>query len=454
MIKIPEYDAVIIGSGPAGYTCAIRISQLHGKACVVEKDLAGGICTNWGCIPTKAMLSVSKVFEMIKKSSRFGINADNPNVDFSKVCSHRDRVVMASRKGIESLLKANNVDLISGNAELVSETEVRVNEQVIKAKNIVIATGSSPLIPGFIRLSETVLSSKGLLQIKEIPAKLIVVGGGVIGMEFATLFSSLGTEVTVVEMLDKCLSICDNEISEELEKIYRRKGINLLTKHKVLSVEGNNVKVQNLENNAQLDLNADKILVAIGRRANLNIEELDKFGIAYDKKGIAVDGALKTNKPTIYAIGDITGKSILAHVGIHQGIIAAENIMGHNAEMEYTVPACIYTNPEVAEAGLKENEAESPLVGKFPFIANGRARGEAHTEGFVKVVIKDDLIVGCQMLGHNVTEFISEAAVAIKNKIPAKEIMNTIHPHPTYAEALKEAIADAYNEAIDLMPKA
>ncbi|MBD3204702.1 dihydrolipoyl dehydrogenase [Candidatus Woesearchaeota archaeon] len=453
VVKITEYDAVIIGSGPAGYTCAIRVSQLGGKAAVIEKDLTGGICTNWGCIPTKAMITSAKIVDTIKKSSRFGIDVKDFEIDFKKITKHRDRTVKISRKGIETLLKKNDVDLIHGQGKIISDNEVKVDDKTIKAKNIVVATGSSPIIPGFIKLGEDILSSKELLQIKEIPEKLIIVGGGVIGLEFATLFSILGSEVTIVEMMERLLVNADPEISKELEKAYSRKKINIFTKHKVLSAKSNSVEIEDMTEGKKLTLKADKILVAIGRRANVDKEEMENNSIKYSKTGIKVDNHMRTNKKNIYAIGDITGKSILAHVGIQQAVVAAENIMGKNTKMNYVVPACIYTIPEVAEVGANETEVDDTKVGKFPMIVNARARGEGHTTGFIKVVIKDDLLVGCQMIGHNVTELISEAAVIIKNKISCKEILKTIHPHPTYAESIKGAIEDAYKEAIDLMPK-
>ncbi|MBU0757762.1 MAG: dihydrolipoyl dehydrogenase [Nanoarchaeota archaeon] len=458
MITISEnnntsYNTIVIGSGPAGYTCAIRLAQLGAKVACLEKEFAGGVCTNWGCIPTKAMITAAKTVDMLKKAKRFGITVNDYSVDFAGLAKHRNLVVSTSRRGIEGLLKANNVEFVNGEAKILSSTEIKINEQVLKTENIVIATGSSPIVPGFISLSENVITSKQLLQMDSLPESIIIVGGGVIGLEFATLFSHLGTEVTVVEMLDTVLNNFDRDIPAELEKQFTRKGVKLLTKHKVLSVEDQKVKVQNLENNEELELTAEKILIAIGRKPNVIPEMLDPIGLKYDRTGITVDDSMRTNIPNIYAIGDITGKSILAHVGIAQGVVAAEAIMGKTTKMEYTVPGCIYTLPEVATVGLKEDEVENALIGRFPLIVNGRARGEVHTEGFVKVVIKDDLIVGAHMVGHNTTELISEAAVAIKNRIPAKDVMNTIHPHPTYSECFKGAIEDAYGEAIDLAPK-
>jgi len=326
------------------------------------------------------------------------------------------------------------VDLIQGAGEIVSSTEVKVNEEVLKAKNIVIATGSSPIVPGFIKLSENVITSKQLLQIEEIPKSMIIVGGGVIGLEFATLFSYLGTEVTIVEMLDTILNNFDKDIPLELEKQMKRKGVTILTKHKVLEVTDSHVKVENLVNNETIELSAEKTLIAIGRRANIEPEKLEKLGVNYEKTGISVDETMRTNIPNIYAIGDINGISILAHVGIEQGIVAAENIMGNNAQMEYTVPGCIYTLPEVATVGKREDEVENPKIGMFPMIANGRARGEIHTEGFIKVVIKDDLIVGAHMVGHNTTETLIPTLFAflIISRVFAAVIMAFVGMHPQF----------------------
>ncbi len=447
------YDAIVIGSGPAGYTCAIRVAQLGGKAVVIEKDLTGGICTNWGCIPTKAMITAAKVVDTVKKAARLGIEISELKVNFQKIMQHRDRVVSTSRKGIESLLSQNGIELVRGEGKLISADKVQVGDNVLEGKNIVLATGSSPLIPPFIKLSKTVHSSSELLQIDHIPESLTIIGGGVIGLEFATLFSTLGSKVTIIEMLDRILANCDPEISAELEKSYSRAGMNILTKHKVLAVEGNTVKLQKLETGEELEARSEVILVAIGRRANIASEMLDAVGVKYERNGISVDEKMRTSVPNIYAVGDANGKSILAHAGIHQAEVAAENIMGHDASMEYTVPACIYTFPEVAEVGRHESDVPGAKVGKFPMIANARARCEAHSDGFVKVVLKDDVVVGCQMIGQNATEMISEAGLAVKNRMSVSQILDTIHAHPTYAEAFREAVADAVGKAIDLPPK-
>jgi len=447
------YDAIVIGSGPAGYTCAIRVAQLGGKAVVIEKDLTGGICTNWGCIPTKAMITAAKVVDTVKKAARLGIEISELKVNFQKIMQHRDRVVSTSRKGIESLLSQNGIELVRGEGKLISADKVQVGDNVLEGKNIVLATGSSPLIPPFIKLSKTVHSSSELLQIDHIPESLTIIGGGVIGLEFATLFSTLGSKVTIIAMLDRILANCDAAISAELEKSYSRAGMNILTKHKVLAVEGNTVKLQKLETGEELEARSEVILVAIGRRANIASEMLDAVGVKYERNGISVDEKMRTSVPNIYAVGDANGKSILAHAGIHQAEVAAENIMGHDASMEYTVPACIYTFPEVAEVGRHESDVPGAKVGKFPMIANARARCEAHSDGFVKVVLKDDVVVGCQMIGQNATEMISEAGLAVKNRMSVSQILDTIHAHPTYAEAFREAVADAVGKAIDLPPK-
>ncbi|MFH0874371.1 MAG: dihydrolipoyl dehydrogenase [archaeon] len=446
------YDAIVIGSGPAGYTCAVRVAQLGGKVIVVEKDLTGGICTNWGCIPTKAMITSAKIVDTIKKSSRLGIEIDGYKINFDKIIQHRDRVVGSSRKGIESLFASYGIEIIRGEGKVISVSQVKVGDRIIEGKNIVIATGSSPIIPPFIRLSERVHSSSELLQIKKIPQSLAVIGGGVIGLEFATLFSTLGSEVTIIEMMDRILINCDIEISAELARQYSRSGIKILTKHKVKEVRDGFVKCENLDTGKDLEITPEYILVAIGRRANIDAGMLESVGIKYDKNGIFVDDYLRTNIPSVFALGDATGKSILAHVGIEQGTVAADNIMGKNRKIEYIVPACIYTFPEVAEVGKHENEVIGARVGKFPFIANARGRCEVHTVGFYKVVVKDDVIVGAQVIGQNATELIAEAALAIKNKISAVEIMDTIHAHPTYAESFKAAVEDAYGKAIDLPP--
>ncbi|NTV24247.1 MAG: dihydrolipoyl dehydrogenase [Nanoarchaeota archaeon] len=444
------FDCIVIGTGPAGYTAAVRAKQLGGEVCIIERDLTGGVCTNWGCIPTKAMITAAKAVESAKAAKELGILA-KIKINFKGISKHRDRVIKASRDSLEENLSSYGINIIRGEGKVISGTQVSVGKRIIEGKNIVIATGSVPTIPGFIKLSKTVISSKELVTIKKIPESLIIIGGGVIGLEFATLFSSLGTKITIIEMFDRILFNADPEVSEELSKEYKKKGIKILTRHKVISASGNIVEVESLDTQKKRKLESELILVAIGRHALVDAPALDKAGIKYDKTGIIVNERMQTSLPSVYAVGDSTGKSMLAHAGIEQATVAAENIMGKDRKMDYTVPACIYTMPEVAMVG--EIESSGALVGRFPFSSNARARCESSTEGFVKAVIKDGFLVGVHIIGHNATEMISEGALAVKNRMKAKDIIETIHAHPTYAEALKCAIEDAYHLSVDQKKK-
>ncbi|MBN1502730.1 dihydrolipoyl dehydrogenase [Candidatus Woesearchaeota archaeon] len=447
-----EYDAVIIGAGPGGYTCAIRISQLGGKACIVEKDELGGTCTNWGCIPTKSLIASIQLLKSVKRASRFGIDIKEYNADFQKVMQRKNTIVKTAVLGIKNLLDSYNVNVIQGEAHVLSKNEVKVNEATIKAKNIVIATGSNPIIFPNVKVDgHTVLTSRELLSIDHVPKELIIIGGGIIGIEFATIFSELGTRVTIIEMLPRIIATEDEEIGAELSKSLEKQNVTILTNHKFLEINDNRVKVLNQENKQEFEVSAEKILFAVGRRANFNTEELDKTGVKYEK-AIIVDSHLRTNIPNVYAIGDVNGKYILAHVAMKQGEVAGENIMGQDKEMNYdAVPSAIFTIPEIASVGKQYKEG--CLTGKFPFAANGKARADSAIEGFCKVIVKDNKLLGVHIIGENASSLIEEAALAIKNNIGVEQVLNTIHAHPTLCEILKGAVEDALNRAIDLPKK-
>ncbi len=367
-----KYDAVIIGAGPAGQTCAVRIAELGGKVAVVERDFIGGICTNWGCTPSKAMIESAKVAREVETSAKYGVNVDNYEIDFPRVAERRNNVILNTRESITELLKHHKVDIYQGEAEVLSPNEVKVRfgklnndtfemkfsgaEETLATDNVVLATGSKPLIPGFIDESDpTIVSSHALITISELPETLTIVGGGVIGMEFATIFSNLGSRVTVVELLPRVLAMMDEDISSEITRIMEGNGVRILTNHKVTGLEDGVLKATNQDTGEDVEIRSQMNLIAIGRTAVLQESLYDHLGLAYTRKGIEVDDTLATSVPGVWAVGDATGKSILAHCGIQQGIICAENIMrkiGSPRLMDYSVvPAIVYSLPEIFMIG-------------------------------------------------------------------------------------------------------
>ena len=409
-----KYDAVIIGAGPAGQTCAVRIAELGGKVAVVERDFIGGICTNWGCTPSKAMIESAKVAREVETSARYGVNVDGYEIDFPAVAERRNKVVLNTRQSITELLKYHNVDIYQGEAEVLSPTEVKVRfgklnnetfemgfsgaEETLATDNVVLATGSKPLIPGFIDENDpTIVSSHALITIDELPETLTIVGGGVIGMEFATIFSNLGSQVTVVELLPRVLAMMDEDVSSEITRIMESRDVRILTNHKVTGLSDGVLKATNQETGEEVEVRSQMNLIAIGRTAVLQESLYDHLGLSYTRKGVEVDDTLATSVPGVWAVGDATGKSILAHCGIQQGIICAENIMrksGSPRLMDYSVvPAIVYSLPEIFMIGTVPTDLSDVDVVKVPFSANLRANIEEHTEGFIKLWIRDNRLV-------------------------------------------------------------
>ena len=465
-----KYDAVIIGAGPAGQTCAVRIAELGGKVAVVERDFIGGICTNWGCTPSKAMIESAKVAREVETSAKYGIQVDHFQIDFPSVAERRNQVVLNTRDSITELLKHYNVDIYQGEAEVLSPSQVKVRagklnnethqmnysgaEEMLETANVVLATGSKPLIPGFIDENDpTIVSSHALITINELPETLTIVGGGVIGMEFATIFSNLGSQVTVVELLPRVLAMMDEDISAEISHIMASRGVRILTNHKVTELSNGVLKATNQETGDEVEIRSQMNLIAIGRTAVLQEELYDKLGLSYTRKGIEVDDTLATSVPGVWAVGDATGKSILAHCGIQQGTICAENIMrksGSPRLMDYSVvPAIVYSLPEIFSIGDVPEDLSDVKVVKVPFNVNLRANIEEHTEGFIKLWLRGNRLVAAQAIGFMVSEIGQELANMIALGTDVEEVSKIIHAHPTYAEIVRSALDYSEDKAVD-----
>ncbi len=460
-----EIDVVIIGGGPGGYVAAIKAAHLGLKAVLVEKDKLGGVCLNRGCIPTKALVSTAELLNHIQRAEEFGIQVKDYSFDFPAIMKRKDLITRRLSSGVEQLMKANQVRVVRGEGQIIEPGKVEVTDtagekEVIKTKNIIIATGSKVMklpIPGID--SEGVITSDEALSLSELPSKMIIIGGGVVGIEFAGIFKALGVEVTVVEMLPRILLPIDEEIARRLTQILKRKGIEILTDCKVKEIKKNH---QNLEvlvstNDGEKRLETEKVLLAAGRVPELGNIDVQRLGIELDKGAIKVDEKMRTNIPGIYAVGDVVGKIMLAHVASREGIVAVENISGKEVLMDYkVVPNCVFSMPEVASVGLTEEEArkenDNIKVSKFPFMANGKALGMGETEGMVKIIAEADTseLLGVHILGVHASDLIAEGTLALSMEATAFEIVNTIHAHPTLAEAIAEAAEGIIGKPIHL----
>ena len=452
-------DLAVLGAGPGGYVAAIRAAKLGLKTILIEKGYLGGVCLNTGCIPTKALHFVSQNIDELKKSNIFGINITGFNIDFQKVMERKDWVINAQRKGIQYHLSRNKVELISGNGKLTDTNKILVNNDVgenikIAAKNIIIATGSSAKsISPFDFTKEGILDNVKILSLKELPSSILIVGAGVIGCEFANIFSTLGSKVTLIEVLPKILSTEDEDISKIIHKNFSKKGINVYLNTMAHSLDiKDNKYVCNLNNGESLTV--DKTLVAIGRSPNTDNIGIENSGIVTDKGFVKVDSHLRTNIPSIYAIGDVIGGYLLAHVASKEGKVAAENIAGKEIEMDYKViPWAIFTSPEIGTVGLNEKQAvERNLkvrVGIFPFMNSGKAHISAETEGFVKIVSDESSgeILGAQVIGPRASDLIHEVVVAMKGEMTVEELSKSVYSHPTLSEAIMEAAEDCFGLA-------
>lgn len=460
------YDVIVLGSGPGGYPAAIRASQLGKKTAIVERESLGGICLNWGCIPTKALLKSAQVYEYAKHASAYGINVANPSADFGGVVKRSRGVADKMSKGVQFLMKKNKIDVIMGNGKLIAANKLEVtaadgSKQVLEAKNIIIATGGRAReLPSMPIDGKKIIGYREAMVLPGQPKSMIICGSGAIGSEFAYFYNSIGTKVTIVEFMPRVVPVEDEDISKELEKQFKKQGMTIMTSSEVVSVDtsGNSVKAKVKTQSGEVVLEADILLSAVGVVANIENIGLEALGIKTEKGKISVDANGQTNVKGIYAIGDCTPGQALAHVAAKEGINAAEHLSGHHPQpMDYNnIPGCTYCTPEIASVGYTEKAAKDAgyevKVGKFPFMASGKASAAGATEGFIKVIYdaKYGEFLGCHMIGMNVTEMIAEAVVARKLETTAHEILNAVHPHPTMSEGLKEATAVAYGEATDV----
>jgi dihydrolipoamide dehydrogenase len=461
-----DYDVIVIGSGPGGYVAAIRASQLGLKAAVVEKESLGGICLNWGCIPTKALLKSAQVFEYLNHAADYGITVNGGDVNFEAIVKRSRGVADGMSKGVQFLMKKNKIDVLTGFGKLKgkSTVEVRATDGTTKeytAKHIILATGGrSRELPNIKQDYTKVIGYRQAMILPKKPKSMIVVGSGAIGIEFAYFYNSIGTAVTVVEYLDNIVPLEDEEVSKTLGRILKKAGINILTGSTVESVDssGDLCKVSVKTATGTTVLEAEIVLSAVGISTNLEGIGLEEVGVKTDKGKVLVDDFYKTNIEGVYAIGDIVKGQALAHVASAEGIICVEKIAGHHPEpLNYNnIPGCTYCSPEIASVGYTEKAAKEAgyeiKVGKFPFSASGKASAAGAKEGFVKLIFdaKYGEILGAHMLGHNVTELIAEIVTARKLEATGHEIIKSVHPHPTMSEAVMEAAAEAYGECIHL----
>lgn len=452
-----EYDVVVIGAGPGGYVSAIRASQLGLKAAIIDKQWLGGVCLNIGCIPSKALLKNAEVAHTLRERAKdFGFSFDNLKLDYSVAVKRSRQVSDRLTKGVGFLMKKNNVDVFMGTAVLKTKTSVQVTAadgktQDLTAKNIIIATGSySTPIPGVAMDGKKIVSYHEAILQEKLPTSVIVIGGGAIGLEFSTVWNSYGSKITIVEMLPHIAPLEDEEVSVELEKAFKKNGINVLTGHRVLSIDttGEGVKVKVSSSEGEKVLEAEQALVAIGFKPNTANLGLETVGVKLTERGhIEIDEKMATSVPGIYAIGDVTGKFLLAHVASAQGMIAAETIGKHETvKLDYNMmPRATYCQPQVASFGYTEAQAKEKgieiKVGKFPFIANGKSLGLAETVGFAKIIsdAKYGEILGAHMIGPEVSELLPELILAQRMELTAEEIARTVHAHPTLSEVLMEA---------------
>lgn len=456
-----KYDIIVLGSGPGGYVTAIRASQLGFKTAIVEKENLGGVCLNWGCIPTKALLKSAQVFEYLKHAEDYGLNAKDAKHDFDAVVKRSRGVAEGMSKGVQFLMKKNKIDVIEGYGKLKPGKKIDVDGTEYSADNIIIATGArSRELPSLPQDGEKVIGYREAMSLKKQPKKMIVVGSGAIGVEFAYFYNSMGTEVTIVEYLPNIVPVEDEDISKQLERSFKKNGINIMTSAEVTSVDtsGEGVKATVKTKKGEETLEADIILSAVGIKTNIENIGLEDVGIVVDRDKIIVNDFYQTNIPGYYAIGDVTPGQALAHVASAEGILCVEKIAGHNVEpLDYgNIPGCTYCTPEIASVGLTEKQAKEKgldiKIGKFPFSASGKASAGGNKEGFVKVIFdaKYGEWLGCHMIGAGVTDMIAEAVVARKLETTGHEILKTVHPHPTMSEAVMEAVADAYDECIHI----
>jgi dihydrolipoamide dehydrogenase len=461
-----NYDVIVLGSGPGGYVAAIRASQLGLKTAIVERESLGGICLNWGCIPTKALLKSANVFEYIKHASDYGIKVASADADFGGIVKRSRDVANGMSNGIQFLMKKNKIDVIMGTGKVkpgkkleVTGTDGKVT--VLEAKNIIIATGArSRQLPNLPQDGKKIIGYRDALVLPSAPKSMVVVGSGAIGVEFAYFYNAMGTKVTIVEFMPNVVPVEDEEVSKQLERSFKKQGIDIMTEASVESVDtkGTGCKVKVKTKKGEEIIECDVVLSAVGIQANIENIGLEEVGIVTDKGKILVNEYYQTNIPGYFAIGDVVPGQALAHVASAEGIICVEKIAGHHPEpLDYkNIPGCTYCNPEVASVGMTEKQAKEAgieiKVGKFPFSASGKASAAGAKDGFIKLIFdaKYGELLGGHMIGANVTEMIAEIVALRKLETTGHDIIKTVHPHPTMSEAVMEAAAAAYGEVIHL----
>ncbi|KXN98097.1 hypothetical protein LS48_13325 [Aequorivita aquimaris] len=456
-----KYDVIVLGSGPGGYVTAIRASQLGLKTAIVEKESLGGVCLNWGCIPTKALLKSAQVFDYLKHADSYGLTVKEFDKDFSKVIERSRGVAEGMSKGVQFLMKKNKIEVINGFGKLKPGKKVDVDGKEYSADHIIIATGArSRELPNLKQDGKKVIGYREAMTLKKQPKSMIVVGSGAIGVEFAHFYNSMGTEVTIVEFLPNLVPLEDEDVSKQFERSFKKAGIKVMTNSSVekLDTSGKMVKATVKTSKGEETLEAEIVLSAVGIASNLENIGLEDVGIVTDKGKIMVNDWYQTNIPGYYAIGDVVPGPALAHVASAEGITCVEKIAGLHVEpIDYgNIPGCTYASPEIASVGMTEKQAKEAgyeiKVGKFPFSASGKASASGEKDGFVKVIFdaKYGEWLGCHMIGAGVTDMIAEAVLGRKLETTGHEVLKAIHPHPTMSEAVMEAVADAYGEVIHL----
>ena len=453
-----NYDVVIIGGGPGGYVAAIKAGQSGLKTALIEKEVVGGICLNHGCIPTKALLKSAKVYQQFLHAKSYGLTVGNVGFDWQAILDRKNVVVKKLTTGVGFLLKKNGVDVYQGLGVVKDKNTVEVNKETLKTKNLILATGASPIVPPIPGLKEAyekgfAKTSRELLTIDNVPENLVIIGGGVIGVEFATVFSSFGSNVTIIEKLDGILPMMDEDIRTAYTKTLKKDGINIFTSAEVKAVEGTNVIY--LVNGKEEKVKADTILVSVGMRANSN--GLEVLNLKMNKASVETNDQLETSVKGVYAIGDLNGKYMLAHVASHEGLVAIENILGHKAKMDYSqVPNAVYGQPEIASIGktekqLKEEKVEY-VVSTFPIVGVGKAIADGEKDGFIKLIVgkKYKEILGAHIFSYNASDLIAELGVTMKLEGTAYEVADTIHAHPTLSEIVMEAAHGAVGKPIHI----
>jgi dihydrolipoamide dehydrogenase len=456
-----KFDVIVLGSGPGGYVTAIRASQLGFNTAIIEKENLGGVCLNWGCIPTKALLKSAQVFEYLKHAGDYGLSVENADKDFDAVVKRSRGIADGMSKGVQFLMKKNKITVINGYGKIKSGKKIDVDGSEYSANHIIIATGArSRELPSLPQDGKKVIGYREAMTLTKQPKKMIVVGSGAIGVEFAYFYNSMGTEVTIVEYLPKIVPVEDADVSKQLERSFKKSGIKIMTSAEVTSVDtsGKGVKATIKTKKGDEILEADIVLSAVGIKTNIENIGLEDVGIVTDRDKILVNDYYQTNIPGYYAIGDVTPGQALAHVASAEGILCVEKIAGQHVEaLDYgNIPGCTYCSPEIASVGLTEAQAKEQgfdiKVGNFPFSASGKASAGGHKEGFVKVIFdaKYGEWLGCHMIGAGVTDMIAEAVLGRKLETTGHEVLKAVHPHPTMSEAVMEAVAAAYGEVIHL----